>query len=126
MTRLLYGLATDHQLDMNYFITTWYDRSKATATDVFKVGLKLIKDLGNGEGLLQVAAGIGKIQRKKQGGDKCSKHSYLFHKWEKCDLNPNTSDHFGRDKGKDIKMARTASGDAGRKQGQGFKSSRDD
>lgn len=71
MTRLLDGLATDQQLNMNYLIATWDDRINATAKDVIKFDLKLIKDLGTGDALLAAAAGIGKEQGKKQSGDKC-------------------------------------------------------
>lgn len=87
---------------------------------LFKVGLKLIKDLGNGDGILAAASALGKNQGKqKPNYEKCPKHPYVFHKWDKCDLNPNTSDPIGIDKRKSIKLARTASGENSYKQGQG-------
>ena len=113
MNRLLDGLNTDQKLAMNYLLSTWEDRSTATAKDVFKVGLKLVNDLGSNNGLLAGAACFGKDGKQKN--EKCPKHPFLFHKWARCDLNPNTTDPIGRDKRKALKMARTANDEGGYK-----------
>lgn len=39
LTRLLDGLSTDQQLNIKYIMSSWNDRSRATAKDVFKVEL---------------------------------------------------------------------------------------
>lgn len=127
MNRLLDGLASKQKLAMNYLFYTWKDRSKASAKNVYKVGLKLVKYLSNEGKILAATANPRKNQSKqKSSNDKCPKHPFLFHKWAKRDLNLNTRDPISRDKRKALKLARAANGESGYKQGQGSKSSKDD
>lgn len=74
---------------MNYFMSSWDDHSKAKSVDVFKVSLKLKKNLGKSASVLGAASVSGKKQDENTG-DKCPKHLFLFHQWTKYDLNPNT------------------------------------
>lgn len=93
MTRLLDCLSQEQQLTMNYQMSSWEDRSKASAEEEFKVGLKLTKYLGQSTSILGAAAVAGNLKAKlKNNDDKCPKYPYLYHQWSKCDLNPDTTD----------------------------------
>lgn len=109
MTRLLDGLTDDQQLAVNYLRSTWEDRSKYSAKDVFKERLKLKKDLGKSVSVPGAATSSGKQQVNKPNEDKFHKHPNLYHKWSKCDLNPNTTDVAGRDSRRMEKTARGSS-----------------
>ena len=61
LNRLLDGLSLEQKLAMNYLFSTWEDRTKATAKDVFKVGLKLSNDLSSNDGVLAASAALGQI-----------------------------------------------------------------
>lgn len=116
MTRLLNDLRSEQQINMTYIMSCREDRSKESEKDVFKVGLKLAQDLGNSSSILRAAA-VSCINKakSKNGDDKSPKHPYLYQKWAKCDINPNTTKAVGRDKRKQFFLA---TGAFRRKQGQ--------
>lgn len=66
------------------------------------MSLKLIKDPGNGDGIIPAAAAIGKYQgrKPKSTGEKFPEHPLFYHKRAKCDLSPNTTDPICIDKRK--------------------------
>lgn len=75
------GLTAYKNLTMKHLMSTWEDRSKETKIDVFKVGLKLIKDLCTADFVLAAADTARAKQGKPRTGDaKCPKHPYRFHK----------------------------------------------
>lgn len=49
---------------MNYLMSSGDDRIKSSAKDVFKVDLKLSKDLGIRESILEASAALGKRTEK--------------------------------------------------------------
>lgn len=62
MSMLLKGLSEEQELTMNYRMSSWDGRSKVFAINVFKVGLKLNKDLGKSASVFGAAAVSGKQQ----------------------------------------------------------------
>lgn len=55
--------------------------------------------------MLRAAAVAVNQANKKSKDDKCPKNPYLYYKWEKFNLNRNTTDIFGREKRKAEKKA---------------------
>lgn len=80
MCRLLDGLSDDQQLNMNYLMSFWDVRSKAFAINVFKVGLKISKELDISASVLGTPDVFRKQKIKKANKGKCPKHPYMYHK----------------------------------------------
>lgn len=66
MCRLLDGLSDEQQITMNYLMSAWNDRSKASAINVFKMGLKLNKDLGKSGYVFEQLQSLENNERKNK------------------------------------------------------------
>lgn len=124
MNRLLDGITPEQRLTRNYQFSTWENCTKSTAKYVFKVGLKLVNDLGSGDTVLAAAAATGNKQgNPKEGDDEYPIHPCLFHKLARYELNLNATEVAGRYRRKAENSLRSAGGTSGGKKGSSYKQS---